>query len=140
MTHTDSSPVSTPLWLACPEEVADVSLGEKLKTLRREKAWSQDEFAFNAQIDGRQVSRYENGRVMPSIEVVIKMAKAYDVSLDYLLLEESPRRPLEMPISRLAERVLSLPPISDDDERALLHLVDSIEAKNRLKELAAGVG
>jgi transcriptional regulator with XRE-family HTH domain len=120
--------------------VPDVSLGEKLKALRREKGWSQDELAHHAKIDGRQVSRYENGRVTPSIEVVIKMAKAYNVSLDYLLLDDAPRRPLELPVSRLAERVLSLGALTEEDERALLHILDSLEAKTKLKELAAGVG
>lgn len=140
MERTEHTPGTTPLWLACPEEVTDVSLGEKLKTLRRERGWSQDEFAFQAEVDGRQVSRYENGRVMPSVEVVIKMARAYDVSLDFLLLEDVPRRPLNTKISRLTERAMSLGPISDEDERTLLHLLDSIEAKNRFKELAAAVG
>lgn len=140
MPPTDSPPHSPPLWLACLAEVPDVSLGEKLKTLRREKGWSQDELAYHAQIDGRQVSRYENDRVTPSIEVVIKMAKAYNVSLDYLLLEDAPRRPLEAPVSRLAERVLHLGTLSEEDERALLHILDSLEAKTKLKALAAGVG
>lgn len=117
-----------------------LSLGEKLKTLRREKGWSQDELAFHAQIDGRQVSRYENDRVMPSVEVVIKMAKAYNVSLDYLLIDDAPRRPLEVPVSRLAERVMGLGSFSEEDERAPLHILDSLEAKTKLKELAAGVG
>jgi len=140
MERTDSPASPPPLWLACPAEVPDVSLGEKLKALRREKGWSQDELAHHAKIDGRQVSRYENGRVTPSIEVVIKMAKAYNVSLDYLLLDDAPRRPLELPVSRLAERVLSLGALSEEDERALLHILDSLEAKTKLKELAAGVG
>lgn len=140
MERTDSLPSSPPLWLACPAEGADVSLGEKLKHLRREKGWSQDELAYHAQIDGRQVSRYENDRVTPSIEVVIKMAKAYNVSLDYLLLDDAPRRPLEVHVSRLAERVLGLGSLSEEDERALLHILDSLEAKTKLKELAAGVG
>ncbi|MFQ5699732.1 MAG: helix-turn-helix domain-containing protein [Myxococcota bacterium] len=108
--------------------------------MRREKGWSQDEFACDAKIDGRQVSRYENGRVMPSIEVVIKMAKAYNVSLDYLLLDDAPRRPLEVHASRLAERVMCLESLTEEDERALLHILDSLEAKTKLKELAAGVG
>lgn len=140
MERTDSLPSSPPLWLDCPAEGADVSLGEKLKHLRREKGWSQDELAYHAQIDGRQVSRYENDRVTPSIEVVIKMAKAYNVSLDYLLLDDAPRRPLEVHVSRLAERVLGLGSLSEEDERALLHILDSLEAKTKLKELAAGVG
>lgn len=117
-----------------------MSLGEKLKALRREKGWSQDEFAFHAQVDGRQVSRYENDRVMPSVEVVIKMAKAYNVSLDYLLIDDAPRRPLEVTVSRLAERVMGLGTLSEEDERALLHILDSLEARSKLKELAAGVG
>ena len=139
MTRTEPPSRVAPLWVACPTEVAGVSLGEKLKALRREKGWSQDELAFHAQIDGRQVSRYENDRVMPSVEVVIKLARAYNVSLDYLLLDEAPRRPLEMPISRLAERVLNLGALSEEDERALLHILDSLEAKTKLKQLAAHV-
>ena len=140
MARTDPSPGGSPLWLAYPEEVADVSLGEKLKTLRRERGWAQDEFAYHAQIDGRQVSRYENDRVMPSLEVVVKMAKAYNVSLDFLLVEDVPRRPLDLHLSKLAERVLNLGALSDEDERSLLHFLDSIEAKNKLKSLAAEVG
>ena len=65
-----------PLWLAYTAEVATVSLGEKLKQLRKEKGWSQDELAFHAQIDGRQVSRYENDRVMPSVEVIFGVGNA----------------------------------------------------------------
>ena len=69
-----------------------MSFGEKLKQLRKEKRWSQDDLAFSAQIDGRQVSRYENDRVMQSVDVIVKMAKACDVSNDYLLIEDAPRR------------------------------------------------
>ena len=116
-----------------------MSFGEKLKKLRKEKGWSQDELASHAEIDGRQVSRYENDRVMPSVDVIIKMAKAYDVSIDYLLVEDAPRRTLQTPMSKLAERVLSVGPLSEDDERSLLHMLEAIEAKNRFKAIAANV-
>ena len=137
--NTESASKPRPLWLAWPEEGADVSLGKKLKQLRKEKGWSQDEFAHHAQIDGRQVSRYENERVMPSIDVVIKMAKAYNVSIDYLLLDNMPRRSLDVHATKPSQRVMTLGQLSEDDERSLLHLFDAIEAKNKLKELAAGI-
>lgn len=136
---TDQSSRQPPLWVAYPEEVADVSLGDKLKQLRKEKGWSRDEFAYHAQIDGRQVSRYENGRVMPSVDVIVKIAKAYDLSIDYLLLDDVPRRPARPPSGKLAERVLSLAPLSEDDEKSLLNWLDAIEARQKLKELAASV-
>jgi transcriptional regulator with XRE-family HTH domain len=140
MVDTQTAVTPAALWVACGVEVSTVSLGQKLKQLRQERGWSQDEFAFHAQIDGRQVSRYENDRVMPSVEVVIKMAKAFNVSLDYLLFEEVSRRPLEPKISTLAQRVLALQDLSEDDEKSLLHMIDAIEAKNKLKALAAQVG
>jgi transcriptional regulator with XRE-family HTH domain len=136
---TDRPSKPPPLWVAYPEEVADVSLGEKLKQLRKEKGWSQDELAYHAQIDGRQVSRYENDRVMPSVDVIVKVAKAYDVSIDYLLLDDVPRRPARPPSGKLAERVLTIAPLSEEDENSILNLLDAIEARQKLKELAASV-
>lgn len=121
------------------EEVPDVSLGEKLKKLRRERGWSQDEFAHAAQIDGRQVSRYENDRVVPSIEVIVKIARAYNVSVDYLLLDDSDRKPLRAPVSKLAQRVMEIEGLSDEDERSLLHLIDAIVAKNKFKAIASTI-
>ena len=140
MRSTDTTSIDLQPWVLCDEEVLIVSLGKKLKQLRQEKGWSQDEFAFHAEIDGRQVSRYENDKVTPSVEVVIKMARAFDVSLDFLLLDEAPRRPLQSPMSKLAQRVIAIDELSDDDERSLLHLIDAIEAKNKLKAIAAEVG
>lgn len=117
-----------------------MSLGKKLKLLRQENGWSQDEFAYRAQIDGRQVSRYENDKVVPSVEVVIKIAKAFNVCIDYLLLDDAPRKPLEATHSKLAERILSLQGLSEEDEKSLLHLIDALEAKIKLKALARDVG
>ena len=69
----------------------------------------------------------------------LKQLKAYDVSIDYLLLDDAPRRPARPPSGKLAERVLSLAPLSEDDEKSLLNWLDAIEARQKLKELAASV-
>jgi hypothetical protein len=55
-------------------------------------------------------------------------------------LLDVPRRSLEVHTSKLADKILALGQLSEDDERSLLHLLDAIEAKNKLKELAANVG
>jgi len=51
-------------------------------------------------------------------------------------LKPSPRQTDTISI----ERVMSLGALSEEDERALLHILDSLEARSKLKELAAGVG
>lgn len=111
-----------------------MSLGHKIKQLRQEKSWSQDELAFHATIDGRQISRYENDKVTPSVDVVIKLAKAFDVSVDHLLLN-APKRPLFEPANKLTEKIMHLENMSKEDEASLLHVVNAIEAKNKLKSL-----
>jgi len=139
MFDTTYGSFSSGVWVSCAQEVLFVSLGKKIKSLRQERNWSQDEFAYQAQIDGRQVSRYENDKVVPSIEVIIKIAKAFNISIDFLLLDNAQRRPLDTHHSKLAVKVLSLEHLSDDDEKSLLHLIDAIEAKNKLKAIAKSV-
>lgn len=112
-----------------------MSLGKKIKLLRQEKNWSQDELAFHAQIDGRQISRYENDKVTPSVEVVVKLAKAFEVSVDHLLFDDAPKRPLYEPANKLTEKIMHLERLSEEDEASLLHVVSAIEAKNKLKAL-----
>lgn len=112
-----------------------MSLGNKIKQLRQEKGWSQDELAFHAGIDGRQISRYENDRVTPSVDVVVKLARAFNVSVDHLLIDDAPKRPLHEPISKLTEKIMHLENMSEEDETSILHVLNAIEAKNKLKSL-----
>jgi hypothetical protein len=41
--------------------------------------------------------------------------------------------------NKLVQKLMAVGQMSDDDERSLLHLIEAIEAKNKLKEIAAGV-
>jgi transcriptional regulator with XRE-family HTH domain len=59
--------------------------GENLKRLRVEKGISQEDMAKKIKIHANHLSRYERGLSAPSIEVVEKMAKLLDVSIDELV-------------------------------------------------------
>jgi transcriptional regulator with XRE-family HTH domain len=115
-------------------------LGQRIKLLRKEKGWSQDELGKQINADIYQVSRYENERVTPSVETVIRLAKAFDVSLDYLLIEESPRRPLKMPHNDLMDRLQEIQHLTEEDRKSLLNVLDGLLAKNKLKSLAREFG
>ena len=52
--------------------------------LRRERSWSQTDFALKTGISQVMVGKYERGDAVPSIEVAKKIADAFQVSLDYL--------------------------------------------------------
>lgn len=115
-------------------------LGDRIKELRKERAWSQTDLAQRIGSDAHQLSRYENGRTTPSADAIVKIAETFDVSLDYLLVEGSPRRPLHVSDDGMISRLGDLRDLSDEDRGALFHVLDALRAKNRVKSLAADLG
>jgi transcriptional regulator with XRE-family HTH domain len=60
-------------------------LARNLRRLRQEKGWSQESFAFEAQIHRTYVSDLERGVRNPTITVVEKLADALKVKVGVLL-------------------------------------------------------
>ena len=59
--------------------------GSLLKKLRKEKNLTQEELAEKLYVNSRSVSRWENGRTMPDFDILIELAKFYDISIEELL-------------------------------------------------------
>jgi transcriptional regulator with XRE-family HTH domain len=111
-------------------------LGQRVKQLRKEAGWSQGDLGGRIGTDSQRVSRYENGRITPSVDALVRIAEALDVSIDYLLVEDAPRRPLHVADAALAARLADLAELAEDDRASLLHMLDALVTKNRLKALA----
>ena len=62
-----------------------VELGTKLRELRRKQNWTQSQVAQRTGGTASVVSAYENGIRQPSYEVLIKLARLYNVTSDHLL-------------------------------------------------------
>ena len=60
-------------------------LGARIAALRRAAGWNQAELAQRLQISSSAVGMYEQGRREPSAEMLVRMAKVFGVSVDYLL-------------------------------------------------------
>ncbi len=65
---------------------------DRLKELRKQQGWTQDELGEKIGVHGRHVGKYEIGKAMPKASTLIRIAELFDTSLDYLLLESSPSR------------------------------------------------
>lgn len=59
--------------------------GIKLRKLRKEREMTQQQLADKLDVTKATVSAYETDEKYPSIEVLIKIAKTFEVSTDYLL-------------------------------------------------------
>ena len=79
-------------------------LNENIKRLRMARGLNQVEFARVMGVSKQCVSNWENDNVMPSIEMLIKIADFFGVSTDYLL-GRSERRVVE--VSNLTDEQIS---------------------------------
>ena len=56
-------------------------IGEFLKHLRNDKGMTQEQLAEHFYVSSRTVSRWETGRNMPDVEMLIELADFYDVEI-----------------------------------------------------------
>lgn len=62
-----------------------MNMGDKLKSLRTEKKLTQKQVADRIGLAISAVSSYESGTRYPSYDVLVKLARIFHVSTDYLL-------------------------------------------------------
>ena len=63
---------------------AQEQLGMRIKYLRSKLKWSQEDLAFNANINKNYISDLENGRRNPSLEILERIAVAFNITLEEL--------------------------------------------------------
>lgn len=114
------------------------AFGARLKGLRKQKNWSQKELAALVDIRFQQLNKYESGLNIPPAGMLIKLADALHVSLDYLLtgnVDEA--EPLAN--SRLFRRFQVLEGMAQEDQDTVIKVIDAMIAKQRIASALAPV-
>lgn len=62
-----------------------VDINIRIKELRQQKHFTQSQLAERLGVTKSMVSAYETGARYPSYEILIKLARTFNVSTDYLL-------------------------------------------------------
>lgn len=95
-----------------------VNMGDKLKALRIEKKLTQKQVANRIGLAISAVSSYESGSRYPSYDVLVKLARIFHVSTDYLLGISETRN---IDVSGLSNREIEL----------ILQLIDLLKTKTK---------
>lgn len=66
-----------------------MSLGEKIKKLRKENNLSQEQLAEKLNVSRQAISKWEANKAYPDIENLILLRKIFDVTLDDLIIDEN---------------------------------------------------
>jgi transcriptional regulator with XRE-family HTH domain len=111
-------------------------LKDRIKQLRKEKEWSQEDLARAIGATANQISRYETCRIVPSIETLAKLAQAFDVTSDYLIMENASRKPFRMEDIDLLKYFEDIQNLTDNDKKCIFYIIDAFIAKNKIKSVA----
>jgi len=102
-----------------------MNLGKNIIQLREKAGLSQAEFARLLKVPQPNITRWESGAITPSIESIIKIAKALGVSIDEILLTENEREKLEPSNHALLKRFKSIEKLPNKDKETLIQLTPS---------------
>ena len=96
-------------------------LGENIKSFRLSKNINQVEFAKMLGVTKQCVSNWENDNVVPSIEMLCRIADFFNVSTDFLL-------------GRVEERSLDASGLLEEQIAHITYLIDSLSKLNELNK------
>lgn len=63
---------------------AQEQLGMRIKFLRKQRKWSQEDLALESNINKNYICDLENGRRNPSLDVLERLCFAFQISLEEL--------------------------------------------------------
>lgn len=66
-------------------EIQNIAMGERIRMIRERIGWTQEFLAEKIDISSVHLSRIENGKVTPGVDILIRVSEEMHVSIDELL-------------------------------------------------------
>ena len=80
-------------------------IGKRISARRKELKLTQEELTNITEISTNQLSNLENSRSVPTVETILKLSSAMNVTPDYFLLGIT-KKINSLPVSQIAEKAL----------------------------------
>lgn len=107
----------------------------RLIQFRKAQSFTQQALADAAQVHVNQIKRYEAGTAQPTLEALVRLAKALHVSLDTLVFEETERGPSD-DLALQFEAVSHMP---DEERRIIKALLDGMIMKYQTRKMVSNL-
>jgi len=109
-----------------------MSFSKRFIQLRKERKLTQQQMADTVGIHITQVKRYEAGQAQPSVELLKKIATAFNVTTDWLIFSEDER---ELP-NDLQLKFEAVSQMSKDDQQVIQSMIDGMILKHTASQLS----
>lgn len=107
-----------------------LNIGERITQLRKQQNLSQDELARKAEVSRTIIGNYERNANTPSIEVLLKLAKVFNVTVDYLIGEGQ----LSAFDKDLLKRIEDIEKLDAETKQHLFFLIDNVIQNYKTKK------
>ena len=98
----------------------------RLLQARKSQGLTQQSLATAAELHINQIRRYETGASQPTLEGLIKLAKALHISLDELVFDDNQRGPSNQRMKLLFEAVEGL---AEEEQSIIRELIEGMIVK-----------
>lgn len=115
--------------------MAPMTLGEKIKQLRQEKGYSQTLLEKRSGVNSKLLSKYENGRIIPTADTLRKIAEGLDISADYLIFDNVPKDGrCQLNDLELFERFKEVELMDSENRKMIVNLIDAVIIKTKVQQ------
>jgi transcriptional regulator with XRE-family HTH domain len=108
-----------------------LDIGSKITTLRKKFHLSQSELAKRVEVSRTIIGNYERNENTPSVDILLKIAKTFDVSIDYLIGEGS----LSTYDKEVLKRINDIEHLPNEDKQHIFYLIDNLVKAVKLKAI-----
>ena len=122
--------------MSTKNQIIPAKFPEKLKSARQQKGFTQGQLAQRVGSDSQRISKYERGVMVPTTAILIKLANALEVSLDYLLLDAEDRAVSKIQDAALLNQFTQIESLTENDKFLIKGLLDAFIKKSKFEMLA----
>jgi transcriptional regulator with XRE-family HTH domain len=115
-----------------------MTLGEKIRKLRKERDWTQAELGNRSGVGSNNVSSYELGTLKPSRKTLERFANALGISLEELLAEEPEQPVLAIEDPELLPLFRELSRLPEAERTHAKWILSVIVRQSRIQQMMAG--
>jgi transcriptional regulator with XRE-family HTH domain len=106
-----------------------MNLGDKIKLLRQEAGYTQEELAKKMGLAKSTIAHYESGRREPDTKTIIKIANLFNISTDNILDNVRFKNEPKIVLYGADGKLVDISMLSKEDQEYVLSLAERLKNK-----------
>lgn len=117
-------------------KIGAMTIGEKIKALRKKRGWSQTELGERVGIKPQNISKYEKNKTVPRESTLQVFAEVFQMPLSEFTQLVTP---IDIPDldPEIAEYMRAIPTLDEEDQAAIKRLLKALVTAKRAQNLFA---